>query len=350
MRDHLRVHVFFDESGDYAFPPNRFDCYVQAAVVCPESALEGAEGFVRDRCVEWDLEELHAYRLSAQQLLEIAEFLADMPIELCVQLTDTVLTTTEVIRSCRLDQAAAYQRSIDNYRRSGGRDPRVIANLQAQIKKAGLASQIAHGEFVQATLLVDGAVQAIQRALYAYGADDWRDAFREFRFIVDGKLSGKKSAGEKYLSTMIVDLIAAPSRHRFDYRPGWHDDPVHPWVDRFCANGNVKLDPLFEHGLQSTASQKQPGLQLADAVAFVVRSAVVSPTEEIMRSYHLLCRRLADRKGSCFIVARLPSSTKGCSALAPIPADRQRGGPRRARRTRALTWAVSGCSRQLGVR
>jgi hypothetical protein len=163
-RHHLPVRIFFDESGDYAFPLDRFDCYVQAAVVCPESALPAAEGFVRDRCAAWGLKELHAHRLSATQLQEVAEFLSDMPIELCAQLTDTVLTTSEVIHSCRLDQAAAYQRSIDNYRRSGGRDPEVMANLQAQIKKAGLASQIPDGEFVQATLLVDGTVHAIQRA------------------------------------------------------------------------------------------------------------------------------------------------------------------------------------------
>lgn len=214
------MHIFFDESGDYAFPGDRFDCYVQAAVICPESILPTAEAFVRSRCAAWKLKELHAHQLSAERLQEVAQFLADAPIELCAQLTDTVLTTPEIIMSCRLDQAAAYERSIANYRRSGGGDSEVLANLRTQIKKVGLASQISDAEFVQATLLIDGTVQAIQRALYAYGADEWREAFREFRFVIDGKLSGKKSAGEKYLSSMIVELIAAPSRHRFDYRPG----------------------------------------------------------------------------------------------------------------------------------
>jgi hypothetical protein len=173
--------------------------------------------------------------------------------------------------------------------------------LEKQIKKAGPASQIPDGEFVQATLLVDGAAQAIQRALYAYGAQEWSDAFEEFRFIIDGKLSGKKSAGEKYLSTMIVDLIAAPSRHRFTYNPRWREAPVHPWVDRLCLDGNIQLDPLFEHGLQFEASHEHARLRLAD--------------EDIMRSYRLLSQRLADRKGHCFIVARLPASTRDRQAL-----------------------------------
>lgn len=311
----MTVHIFFDESGDYAFPVDRFDCYVQAAVICPESALAGADAFVRDRCAAWELTELHAHEMSAEQLHEVAEFLTAGPIELCAQLTDTVLTTREVIQSCRLDQAAAYERSTANYRRQGGRDRDIMANLEKQIKKAGLASQIPDGEFVQATLLVDGTVQAVQRALYAYGAHQWKDAFHEFHFIIDGKLSGKKSAGEKYLGAMIVDLIAAPSRHRFTYNPKWCADPVHPWVDRFCLDGNIQLDPLFEHGLQFARSHEHAGLQLADIVAFVIRRAVVAPTDDIMKSYGLLSRRLADRKGHCLIVARLPASTRDEQAL-----------------------------------
>jgi Protein of unknown function (DUF3800) len=311
----VHVHIFFDESGDYAFPADRFDCYVQAAVICPESALPSATAFVQDRCAAWNLTELHAHQMSADQLQEVAEFLAAGSIELCAQLTDTVLTTPEVIQSCRLDQAAAYERSSANYLRQGGHDPDVVAKLEKQIKKAGLASQIPDGEFVQATLLVDGAVQAIQRALYAYGTQEWRDAFHEFRFTIDGKLSGKKSAGEKYLSTMIVDLIATPSRHRFTYNPQWRDDPVHPWVQRFCLDGNIQLDPIFEHGLQFAPSHEHAGLQLADIVAFVIRRAVVAPTEDIMRSYRLLSQRLADRKGHCLVVARFPASTRDRQAL-----------------------------------
>jgi hypothetical protein len=330
-----RMHIFFDESGDYAFPVDRFDCYVQAAVICPDSALAPAEAFVRDRCTAWGVEELHAHRLSAEQLHEVADFLSDGPIELCVQLTDTVLTTPDVIQSCRLDQAAAYERSIGNYRRSGGTDPNVEADLCAHIKKAGLSSQISDGEFVHATLLVDGTVQAIQRALYTYGGDEWREDFREFRFIMDGKLSGKRSAGEKYMSSKMVDLIAGSKRHRFSWRPEWSQAPAHPWVERFCFNGNVQLDPLFEHGLRFAPSHDYGGLQLADAVAFIVRRAVTAPTEDIAACYELLGRRLADRKGNCFVVARLPAATRNQQPLLryqPLAkaADRDElGGPER---------------------
>lgn len=85
---------------------------------------------------------------------------------------------------------------------------------------------------------------------------------------------------------------------------------MHPWVDRFCLSGNIQLDALFEHGLQFAPSHQRPGLQLADAVAFIVRSAIMSPTDAILRSYQVLSRRLADRKGHRFMVARLPAARR----------------------------------------
>ncbi len=40
------MYFFFDESGDYAFPSDRFDSYVQAALICPDSQLSAVTTFV----------------------------------------------------------------------------------------------------------------------------------------------------------------------------------------------------------------------------------------------------------------------------------------------------------------
>jgi hypothetical protein len=47
------VYFFFDESVDYAFGEEDFDCYVRAVLICPYSAMSNLETFVRDRCSEW---------------------------------------------------------------------------------------------------------------------------------------------------------------------------------------------------------------------------------------------------------------------------------------------------------
>lgn len=43
------MRLFFDESGDFAFPLDRFACYVQAGVICPDSYLEALGDFADDR-------------------------------------------------------------------------------------------------------------------------------------------------------------------------------------------------------------------------------------------------------------------------------------------------------------
>ena len=69
------MYFFFDESGDYAFPKDRFDCYVQAALICPGSVLPAIEKFEEDRKAAWGVRELHATKLDPDQLLQVAEFI-----------------------------------------------------------------------------------------------------------------------------------------------------------------------------------------------------------------------------------------------------------------------------------
>ena len=48
------MYFYFDESGDYAFPEDRFDCYVQAALICPDSVLPSISRFVEERKAAWE--------------------------------------------------------------------------------------------------------------------------------------------------------------------------------------------------------------------------------------------------------------------------------------------------------
>ena len=41
-----RVHYYFDESGGFAFPEGRYDVYVQAALICPDSFVDKVEHYV----------------------------------------------------------------------------------------------------------------------------------------------------------------------------------------------------------------------------------------------------------------------------------------------------------------
>jgi hypothetical protein len=86
------------------------------------------------------------------------------------------------------------------------------------IKRAGLASQVAHGEFVQAQYLIELVIAAVQKALFVYFQDEWRDDVDDFFFILDAKLPSKMAAGEKYLSDSIVPALGS--------RPNKADSPA----------------------------------------------------------------------------------------------------------------------------
>jgi hypothetical protein len=65
------VHYYFDESGDFAFPDGRYDIYVQAAVICPDSFVGKVEHHVGNLKGALGVDELHASELADGELIEI---------------------------------------------------------------------------------------------------------------------------------------------------------------------------------------------------------------------------------------------------------------------------------------
>jgi hypothetical protein len=83
------VHYYFDESGDFAFPGGRYDVYVQAALICPDSFVDKVEHHV-DNCKRaLGVDELHGAELPDEQLIDVCRFLGNGPLQLVGQATDT---------------------------------------------------------------------------------------------------------------------------------------------------------------------------------------------------------------------------------------------------------------------
>ena len=83
------VHLYFDESGDFAFPADGFDAYVQAALICPDSYLAELEECVTQMKDELGVAEVHAAELRAGRLVDICRFIGASPFSLVGQATDT---------------------------------------------------------------------------------------------------------------------------------------------------------------------------------------------------------------------------------------------------------------------
>jgi Protein of unknown function (DUF3800) len=324
------VYFYFDESGDYAFPKDRFDCYVQAALICPDSELPQISAFVEDHKAAWGVE-LHASELEPEQLLEVARFIGQSDCQLLAHLTDTALVTQRAIAQFRLDQAGGLRNNLDRYRRESAKVkvapvPEIVDWHMRHIKRAGLASQISHGEFVQAHYLVELVIDAIQKSLIAYVEDRWRYDFHDFQFILDAKLPAKMAAGEKYLKDTILPALGSRPHKALVHVNTWDEEPLHPFVKKFSlkkgrimgqdVESAIDLKLLFEHGLRFEDSKNHAGLQLVDAVAHIVRRAVLYPDDErVQRAYDALRPKLRNRHGKSLTIARLPVGEEDRSSL-----------------------------------
>jgi hypothetical protein len=315
------VLLFFDESGDYAFPSGRFDCYVQAALLCPDKLLPEIDRFVSARKTAWSVEELHAADLTAAQLVEIAEYVAGSQLTGLAQVTDTALITVADIERHRLDQAAATKRNLEWYRLEstkarGAPVAEIEQWMDRMIKRAGLTAQISHGEFIQAQFLSHLIQAALQKAIFMYSLDEWRDDSWDFQFLIDGKLPAKLAAGEKYLNDMIVPALGSQEGATLGMLETWKDKPVHPFVEKYSlprgrirgkdVEGVTDLKAIFSQGLRFEASHEHAGLQLVDAIAYTVRRAVLAPdAAEIHQAYDLLRRSLLNERGQPVTINRL---------------------------------------------
>lgn len=325
------MFFYFDESGDYAFPDESFDCYVQAVLICPDSALADIDQFVSARQAAWGVDELHATELKLAQCLEIARFIGDSNCQLLAHVTDTTLITRSNLEEFRLAQAATLKNNLDWYRREStkarGTPVKEIEEWYLRaLKRAGLSSQVSHGEFIQASFMVGLILEAFRKSLIVFYEDQWRESFHDFHFILDGKLPGKMAAGEKFLNESIVPALGSMKGQSIDTVDTWRGEPAHPFEEKFSAEkGRIRgedvdnasdLKRVFEHGLQFESSAQKSGLQLVDTAAYIVRNAVMElDNEEVQGAYDAIRDKLRNGDGRCLTIQRLNVANEDRSSL-----------------------------------
>ena len=308
------MHIYFDESGDFAFPNDRFDAYVQAALICPTSFVDKIEHYVEDAKRGLGVEELHATALPDEELVEICRFIVGGPLALVAQVTDTEVMTLEAITEHRLEQAALLERNLADYLQADGAWEGAEAWYRRHIGRAALASRVSNVEYVQGDLFVRLIHAAVFKSIVRFLDDESRDDLAEYWLVLDGKLPGKLAAGEKELDVLLLPHLGS-NDFGLVVPTNWYDEPVHPFVERFSTgDGKLSLNRIFEHGLVFTDSREHAGLQLVDVVAYVVRKAIVEPDNQVIQAaYELLRENLrTERDGQAL---RLVRYTTGQDAI-----------------------------------
>jgi hypothetical protein len=280
------VRLYFDESGDFAFPTDRFDVYVQAGLICPDSFVDKIEHYVTNQQRELGVAELHAAELPDEKLVDICRFLAGGPLSLVGQVTDTKAMTDEQITAHRKAQSAQLEGNLEQYKQAGGKWEGAEAWYHRHIKRAELASRVNNPEYVQADLFVGLIHAALFKSIVLYTDDSWRDDLVDFHFILDGKLPGKLAAGEKDLNVLLMPRLGS-NPYELVVPTNWHDEPVHPFAAKFSEGDNkLSLNRIFEHGLRFESSADHAGLQLVDTAAYVTRKAILEPENDVIhRAY-----------------------------------------------------------------
>lgn len=325
------MFFYFDESGDYAFPDGDFDCYVQAVLICPDSALSEVDQFVSARRAAWDIDELHATELEPTQRLEIAHFIGESDCQLLAHVTDTTLITKAELEEFRLTQAGSLKRNLDWYRRESTKARAApVKEIEGwylrTLKRAGLSSQVSHGEFIQASFMIGLILEAFQKSLISFHEDQWRESFHDFHFTLDGKLPGKMAAGEKFLNESLLPALGSMKGQSIDTFDIWREEPVHPFVESSAFEKGrvagedvadaIDLKGVFEHGLQFESSAEVSGLQLVDAAAHLIRRAVMEPEDEAaQKAYDAIRDKLRNGEGRCLTIQRLNVGEEDRSSL-----------------------------------
>lgn len=313
------MFLFFDESGDFAFPDDRFDCYVQAGLICGDSQIGPMEAFVADATEKLGVPELHGHELTDQQLLALCRSIGRGSCVLIAAVSDTDLITATEIHRFRLDQAAAIQRAWERFLAQGGRSDDIGEFSHRNMKRSAYSGRVSDGEFVQAILMVELLRAALQKAVIWYRDDEWAADLADFRFILDGKEPGKLTPGEKFMSEIITPAIASRGRS-LDLPDTWAEKD-HPFRQRYERQrgrirgvekeGVIDIKAIFDRALRFADSRDHPGLQLADAVAHVTRRAVLEPGNALIQgAYDALRDRLAGEDGRCLIINRFRGSAQ----------------------------------------
>lgn len=297
------MRFYFDESGDFEFGKAGFDCSSQAAIAVPDSVYPRLERFVDRKCKQWDVDELHAKDLNGPQIVTVCQAIAAEPLEIAAHVFDNLNNTPAEVAAWRHAQADRVALGRKRYVEEGVGAAEIVA-FMTKIERWVRGPKPRDSQFIQGWFWVSVIHEALAKCLVEFHAERWRPDFEKLIFALDAKIPNKLDAGEKLMRDSIGPILDSnPNHYRLAMLDTWAEEPVHPFVRNFDSDTKDGTDvrKMFLDNLHFEDSRDHPGIQLADAVAYVIRKAVLEPTNRPMQeAYHLLRPKLRTPEGGGF--------------------------------------------------
>ena len=285
-----------DEVGGFDVAHRGYDPSFWVTVVAPPSTAQHLRRQVRRWVREWELDELHARDLSADQRMTVASHLSGTDAFWMAGGTDRELMTPEDVRRWRSDQAAVARDAFAASTQRGTIHPRYRGRGEAIERLLLDDRRVPAAPFVQFGIVGPGHVQAVvQAALRRYADASYAPAWRTREWLVDGKGRGRHG-GPKLFDEILLPCLAGRT---LDLPPALHA-PAHPIGALIAAQGGGLNVMELLGGLPRFVDDpsEEPLIQLADLVGWGVRRRITHPSEATTRDlYRALlrsCRRTDD--------------------------------------------------------
>jgi len=293
------VHIGIDGSGTFAVDSAQPGSPgVVAAVVVAERNRPALERYVRDKCKEWGLEELHAVELSLRQLQEVCAWIGGG--ELLVwtaALTDSALFPDDKLEDWRERQAGELVEAtstVTSERLEEILSRRSLEWHLSRIRADGQRS-LPTPHFVEHLFVLPRVIgDAVQAAVDAHDGPEWQDEFDALQVWIDD--SSAKDA-KTQVRDLVKPILASPGLALVPPRRGGVDHPLFTKHVRDGRRGDILS--LIGDRIEFVDSRTEPVCQLADVVAWTVRRYAERPTaEQAARLYRLLRPRQHGIEGS----------------------------------------------------
>jgi hypothetical protein len=284
------MRLGFDESGSFDFSSRGLEAAAVVGAICPDSLVPSlARQFDALRSA-WQLEELHAARMTPDQLVEICALIGASETIWFAAYTDNRLFPLSQQLDWRQRQQARAEVAIARSTTLSD-DPtreQTVATMRGRLEHSTRVSTAEYLEFIVLFPTVVG--RSIQAAITRYQSLAYANDFAAFRFEFDGKLRGKMSAGEKTMATALRYILVGDERFALDL-PLWPDD--HPCFVNHAISGprSIAAHEVLRD-LRFPDSADSELVQMADVIAHVVRRAASNPADTVaQRCWKLLRRR-----------------------------------------------------------
>lgn len=298
------MHFGSDESGDFNMARQwNESCSVWATVACPDRHVERVRAWVRDRCQEWGVEEIHSRRtrktrsLTPEERHAVCAFVGTGDLLWEATVVDSLMLSASEIAARQANQLEQFRADWARSDRHRSADPAEVELGQVIEELLDPAGGVRSSPFTQYGVVAPTHVrETVQAVVRVYQDDQWRDEFRSLRMAFDRKNEPERphdTPGEILFFSVVMPILASPKMSLALPLP--FQDPSHPL--RACHPGRstdgICISSLLDGGVSFIDSTHDELVQLADVLAYVMRRALTKPDDDAaQRSYSVARRRL----------------------------------------------------------